>query len=198
MRPTTLQLLPRSQRCDTLSLTHSIILICIVQLDDWPWYTDLIKGRKREILLSIQTHEVKAVVRKAMHLIEAQFRFENAFPSLEDRISWYYTELHDACAALETTSRGVVNVKYEVLCKRIVADEKYVSNLSTLVRLSSLVLAMLTVITFLAWSTYQPSTRKHKDNCCHSHPYKLWSSCGKCCTRPRVTETETVHLPSNA
>jgi hypothetical protein len=172
------------------------ILTYIFQLDDWPWYTNLIKGRKREILLSIQTHEVKAVVRKAMHLIEARFRFENPFPGQEDRISWYYTELHDACAALESTSRGVVKFKYDDLRKRVVADEKYVNDLSTLVRSSSLALVMLTVIAFLAWSTHQPSTRKHKDNCCHQHTYRLWPSWGKCRTCPRVTETETVHLPS--
>jgi hypothetical protein len=105
------------------------------QLDDWPWYTNLLKGCKREILLSVQTHEVKAVVRKAMNLIEGRFQFKNAFPSLEDRISWYYTEVHDACASLEAMSRGVVKFKYDSFRERVVADEKYVNDLSMLVHL---------------------------------------------------------------
>ena len=60
---------------------------------------------------------------------------ENAFPSLEDRISWYYTELHDACASLEAASRGVVKFKYDSFHEHIVADEKYVTDLSMLVHL---------------------------------------------------------------
>ncbi|KIL68680.1 hypothetical protein M378DRAFT_8155 [Amanita muscaria Koide BX008] len=45
----------------------------------WPFYTDLVKGN-RDLVLNVQSHELKLIIRKAIDLIEERMRFLNAFP----------------------------------------------------------------------------------------------------------------------
>lgn len=105
---------------------------------DWPWYTNLMKGSgSREISLSVQTYKLKVIICKAMNLVKGRIRFENAFPSLEDRSIWYCLALLAACRGQEATSLGGVKLKYVKFRERMVADEKYVNDISALVGVST-------------------------------------------------------------
>ena len=89
----------------------------------------------REILLSLQTYELKLVIRKAISLIEGRVRFDHAFPTIDDRNTWNRSVLQDACIALESMTCGSdVKFKYVRIKERIEVDDLYVSDISTLVR----------------------------------------------------------------
>ncbi|KAF8656337.1 hypothetical protein AX14_008070, partial [Amanita brunnescens Koide BX004] len=99
----------------------------------WPWYTNIITSSTREILLSLQTYELKLVIRKAISLIEGCVWFDHAFPTIDDRNTWNRSALQDACIALESMTRGSdVKFKYVRIKERIEVDDLYVSDISTL------------------------------------------------------------------
>ena len=72
-----------------------------------------------------------------MTLIEGRIRFETVFPRLHERNSWYHTDLQDACRVFELSSHGDVKIKYARLRERVIRDEKYVNEISTLVSVST-------------------------------------------------------------
>ncbi|KAM6489028.1 hypothetical protein JOM56_015518 [Amanita muscaria] len=69
----------------------------------WPVYTHLVKGN-RDLVLSVQSFELRLVVRKAMELVEERVRFQHAFPDFV--------------------------LRYEILKERIRADLEYVAKIS--------------------------------------------------------------------
>jgi hypothetical protein len=72
-----------------------------------------------------------------MNLVEGHICFENAFPSLEERNTWYFLALVMACRGQEAISLGSVKLKYVRFRERVVADEKYVNDISALVGVST-------------------------------------------------------------
>jgi hypothetical protein len=99
---------------------------------------NLLKGAgSREISLSVQTYELKVIIHKAMNLVEGHIRFENVFPSLKDRSTWYFLALVEACRGQEAVSLGSVKLKYVRFREHVVADKKYVNDISALVGVST-------------------------------------------------------------
>jgi hypothetical protein len=106
-----------------------------VSLDNWPPYTNLARGPKKELTLNIQTSKVQDMIREAMSLIECCVRFESAFPSLIDRDGWYSAALVKACNKLEKKAHGEGKERLSILQERVCVSRGYVDEISTLVSL---------------------------------------------------------------
>lgn len=96
----------------------------------------------KDIKLSIQPYELKLVIRKAISLIEGRLRFDHAFPSLSVHSEWNQAVLEEACTIWELTSYGNIKLKYARIKERIRVDNRYVSDISTLVSLSCIMLSV--------------------------------------------------------
>ncbi|KAM6501375.1 hypothetical protein JOM56_004389 [Amanita muscaria] len=96
----------------------------------WPVYTHLVKGN-RDLVLSVQSFELRLVVRKAMELVEERVRFQHAFPDFVLRSVWNQKALIKACTLIRDMSPMVqAKDRYEILKERIRADLEYVAEIS--------------------------------------------------------------------
>jgi hypothetical protein len=103
----------------------------------WPFYSQLIYHQTNSGLdlgLSRQHHEVKLVIRRAIETITERVIFEDAFPSPADRVAWIRTALLTATRVAGEMSGGSAQHRYQRIQARIVEEEQYVQELSTMVR----------------------------------------------------------------
>ena len=86
--------------------------------------------------MSIQTYELKLIIRKAMKLIEGHIRFKYAFPTITERFHWNRTALKKASKSIsQWPSPASVQLKYMKFHERFSVDDEYINDISTIVRL---------------------------------------------------------------
>ena len=103
----------------------------------WPFYTQLIQGPSGKYGLTVQNHEVKSVVRKAIPLVLANICFVNTFPSSVTQAAWSLQSLVSAARKIKrdvAQSSEHVAMRYDAIKERLKNDEEYSPILSRLVR----------------------------------------------------------------
>lgn len=99
---------------------------CVVS---WASHTTLVRGPGREINLTAQTHEVKAVVRLAIPAILTKVCFEDFYPSSTTRAAWHKKTLVAAARHLKRSAAEKINAgvarRYEAVQERLMGDEDY-------------------------------------------------------------------------
>ncbi|KAM6495001.1 hypothetical protein JOM56_009624 [Amanita muscaria] len=93
----------------------------------WPFYTDLVKGN-RDLVLNVQSHELKLIIRKAIDLIEERMRFLNAFPDFVLRTVWHRAALIEACTIIHDMVHA--NDRYDIIKERMRVDVDYVGEIA--------------------------------------------------------------------
>jgi hypothetical protein len=99
----------------------------------WPPYSNLVYGPSGEVGILAQSDEVRAVVRRAIVVIEEFIIFENGFPDIATRAAWARKALLKAVNQL-TQSKLTDHGHYLFLKKRLKEDPEYVRDLSSVVR----------------------------------------------------------------
>ena len=107
----------------------------------WPSHTDLVVGPSHEYTLGVQSHEVKAIVRKAIPFVLVNICFVEFFPSSTTRAAWSKKALIGAAKDLKTQSARInqaAALRYDAVMQRLMRDDDYYPVLGKLVRLASL------------------------------------------------------------
>ena len=108
------------------------------QSHSWPSYTALVRGPGREINLTVQTHEVKIVVRHAIPAIITKLCFIDFYPSSTTRAAWHKKTLNSAASVMKhganRKNNAPIACRYEAIQERLKADDDYSSLLGKIVR----------------------------------------------------------------
>lgn len=102
----------------------------------WPWYTNIVKGRSKEISLNAQHYELKLIIRKAFKTITTNIHFKNAFPTLSERFRWNRHALQNTSRRIaQWPSPASVQKRYKTFYQRLSMDDEYIHEISTIVML---------------------------------------------------------------
>jgi hypothetical protein len=100
----------------------------------WPSYTDLVLGHSGDYNLTAQTHEVRAVVRKALPFLLGKLSFVDFYPASTTRAAWHRVVLIAAASKLKKKGSQAAAVRFASVQDRLRDDENYCPILGKLVR----------------------------------------------------------------
>ena len=102
----------------------------------WPWYTNIVKGRSKEISLNAQHYKLRLIIRKALKTIMAHIHFKNVFPTLHERFHWNRGALRNVSQSIaKWPSPASVKERYKRFHERFSMDDEYIHDISTIVML---------------------------------------------------------------
>ena len=109
----------------------------------WPSHTNLIQGPSGKYGLTVQNHEVKVVIRKAIPQVLFRIAFINFFPSSDTQEAWSRKALITSARSIAqqmAPSSNSVAMRYDAVKQRLKKDDEYAPILSRLVRRTHTVL----------------------------------------------------------